>query len=305
MKRLSLETTKYLPMSKSKQIEVRSELIKCQTKWKHRICIGTATLGLVRIEWAMSRYGQTIPTNWGQNYVNEFMSSIFPLQYSVADAQNLIVASAIANDSEWLFLIEDDNILPPDTFIRLNEYMHDNKVPVISGLYFTKSEPPEPLIYRGAGTGYYDNFRLGDKVWCDGVPTGTFLCHMSIMRAMWNESAEYKVDGRLTRRIFHTPAEVYYDPNTGNIHTEAGTSDLHWCKRVMDEKIFEKAGWPQYQKKQYPFLVDTGIMVQHISKDGVSYPITLPKKYEPLKGKRPKLNTKGENQPWKIKKRTK
>ena len=58
-------------------------------------------------------------------------------------------------------------------------YMQQGDVPVVSGLYFTKSEPSEPLIYRGRGSGAYLDFRMGDKVYADGVPTGCLLIHHS------------------------------------------------------------------------------------------------------------------------------
>ena len=31
----------------------------------------------------------------------------------------------------------------------MNEYMLKNDTPVVFGLYFTKSDPSEPLVYRG------------------------------------------------------------------------------------------------------------------------------------------------------------
>jgi hypothetical protein len=264
-------------------IELNSKPIKNTTKWEHRIVIGTPSVGLVRIEWCMSRYGQIIPTNWSQVQVLEMMDTVVPLQFSVANAQNLIVQNAIEKNAEWVLFIESDNVLPQDAFLKLNEYMRTKTIPVVSGLYFTKSDPPEPMTYRGRGNSFYQDWHMGDKVWCDGIPTGTFLCHMSIMRAMWNESAEYKVGSKICRRVFHTPAELIFNPDTGGLESEMGTSDLWWCTRVMKEKFFEKAGWPKYQKMKYPFLVDTNIFVQHIANDGVLYPVVLPRRFQPKK----------------------
>ena len=75
-------------------------------------------------------------------------------------------------------------------------------VPVVSGLYFTRGYPSEPLVYRGRGNGYYGDWRIGDKVWADGVPTGCLLIHCSILRAMWKDSEEYQVSGQTLRRVF-------------------------------------------------------------------------------------------------------
>lgn len=234
----------------------------------NRILIGTATRGTVRIEWHSARMGVITPTNWSNVSMTQAMSSFIPVRFSVADAQNLIVRECIERDFEWLLLLEDDTIPPPDLFIKLNRYMKDEPTPVVSGLYYTKSEPSEPLIYRGRGTGAFTNFKMGDKVWADGVPTGCLLIHSAILREMWKESPDYQINGQLTRRVFETPVRQWINPETGDVNTITGTSDLDWCTRVMEGGYFKKAGWDAYQKKKYPFLCDTSIRCSHISPDG-------------------------------------
>lgn len=245
--------------------------------WMNRILIGTPTTGTVRIEWVMARFGQIIPTNWSATDNIQPVVSYIPMMYQVPDAQNLIVRNVIEKKCQWLLLLEHDNMPPPDAFIRINEYMRNEDVPVVSGLYFTKSDPPEPMIYRGRGTSFFHKWKMGEKVWCDGVPTGFLLIHNSILEAMWKESPEYWINGQLTRRVFSTPEKVWYDPESGGTYTLTGTSDLAWCERVIKEKFFEKAGWPEYQKKEYPFMVDTNIFVKHITDQGQIFPLQDPK----------------------------
>lgn len=245
--------------------------------WMNRILIGTPSSGLVRMEWVLARFGQVIPTNWSATDAIQWISTFAPMKYLVADAQNLIVRTLIEKDFEWLLLIESDNLLPPDAFIRINRYMLDGKIPIVSGLYFTKSDPPEPLLYRGRGNSYYQDWKMGDKVWVDGVPTGTLLIHNSILKAMWKESPEYIINGQITRRVFQTPEKVWQDPESGGYHLVVGTSDLAWCERVMKEEFFRKAGWPKYQKMKYPFLIDTNIFIKHIDESGRQFPIKDPK----------------------------
>lgn len=252
-------------------------VIKNTGPWMNRILIGTPTTGIVRIEWVMARFGQVIPTNWSATDNIQPVASYIPMQYQVPDAQNLIVRNAIEKKCEWLLLLEHDNIPPPDAFIRLNEYMRNGDVPVVSGLYFTKSDPPEPMIYRGRGTSFFKDWKMGDKVWCDGVPTGFLLIHGTILNAMWKESPEYWINGQLTRRVFDTPEKVWTDPESGGTFTLTGTSDLAWCERVIKEKFFEKAGWPEYQKKPYPFLVDTNLFIKHINEQGQQFPLQDPR----------------------------
>ena len=234
---------------------------------QQKLIVGTALTGLVRGEWVQARFGQVIPTNWSWVQMWQFMApgSFMPVGYQVDDAQNLICTQAVQGDYEWLLLYEHDMLPAPDALVRLADYMKRKDTPVVSGLYFTRSIPSEPLIYRELGTLAFEDFDIGDKVWASGVPTGFLLIHMSIIRAMWQESEPYQLGPIEARRIFETPARAWFDPETAQFNTQAGTSDLAWCQRVMTGGFFEKAGWPEYQEMRYPFLVDTNIGVMHIN----------------------------------------
>lgn len=246
--------------------------------YRQRILIGTPTTGTIRMEWHIATRGQVVPPNWSQANAFPFYggNTIITNRYPVADAQNLIVRHAVLDGYEWLFLHEHDVLLPPNTFIRLNEYMRDGKIPVVSGLTYTRSRPSEPMCYRGRGNSFYGEWEVGDKVWCDGIPTGCLLVHCSILRAMWEESEEYVIGGEKLRRVFNTPVGLWLDPESEAYATWQGTSDLAWCKRVMDEQFFAKAGWADYQEKEWPFLLDTELFCGHISQNGEQFPYANP-----------------------------
>ena len=249
-------------------------------KWKNRLIIGTPTLGIVRMEWVQGRFGQTIPTNFSLVDIHQFMNTYAPLGFQITDAENLTAKMVVEGKFDWFLSWEDDNIPPLDALIKINQYMIKKDVPIVSGLYFTKSVPPEPILYRGGGMGHYANWKMGEKVWVSGIPFGFTLIHSSIIKALWDESPEYIVNGTVTRRVFDNPMESYVDPITGGWMNSSGTSDLAWCKRLIEDKIFEKAGWPEFQKKEFPFLVDTTIFVKHIDREsGQIYPIALPKEF--------------------------
>jgi hypothetical protein len=245
-------------------------------KMNNRLLIGTPMTGLVRSEWMVARYGQTIPTNWSYIETMQWMSSMIPLEYQVADAENIIAKACVEGNFEWLLFIEHDNVLPPQTFVKLNQYMIKGDVPIVGALYFTKSDPPEPMIYRKPGGGYYADWKLGDKVWCRGLPFGCTLIHGSIIRALWDISPEYEVNGITTRRVFKSPESLFVDPNALDWMIVQGTSDLNFCNQLIEQGIFEKAGWPKYQKKEFPFLVDTSMFVRHIDQNGTQWPTYLP-----------------------------
>jgi len=238
----------------------------------NRLLVATPTIGVVRVEWVQARYGQIIPVNWSMVQMMQFMDGFYPMRYQVSDAENLIVKEVVEREFEWLLMIEHDVLLPPDAFIRLNKYMRDAEIPIVSGLYYTRSRPSEPLVFRGRGNSVYTDWNFGDLVWADGTPLGCILIHSSILKELWNDSEEYVVKGIKTRRVFNTPRDLWIDPEDGQFNMTQGTSDLDWCTKIMDGKYFEKAGWPEMQEKEFPFLIDTNIFCRHINPDGEQFP---------------------------------
>jgi hypothetical protein len=244
----------------------------------NRILIGIPATGIVRVEWVQARYGQMIPMNWSQVEMYQFLDSYMPMRYEVSDAQNMIVKMALDKDFEWLLLYEHDVLPPPDAFVKLNRWMREATAPVVSGLYFYRSFPSEPLVFRGRGTGVFTDFDLGDVVYCDGVPTGYLLIHMAVLREMWKDSEEYQVKpGIVTRRVFNTPRDQWVDPDSAWVNTTSGTSDLEWCTRIIEGDYLRKAGWGDYvdglTDARYPFIVDARIFCGHIdNQTGVIYP---------------------------------
>jgi len=249
----------------------------------NRILIGVPVTGLVRIEWVQARYGQLIPVNWSQVELFQFIDGFMPYRYQVDDAQNLIAAIAIEKDFEWLLLYEHDVLPPPNAFIQLNQYMRDGKYPIVSGLYFSRSMPADPLVFKGRGNGAYTKWRWGDKIWCDGVPTGFLLVHMSIIRALWEDSEPYELrinTGPVTvRRVFNTPRDLWSDPESGWYNTTSGTSDLEWCSRILDGDYLRKAGWGGFidslDDPKFPFLIDSDLFCRHINPDGTVFPLPV------------------------------
>jgi len=247
-------------------------IIRATDSMSKRIMIGIPMTGLLRAEWVLARYGQVIPCNWSQVDCLQFIDQSSPLGFVVADARNIIASKFVEEDFDWLFFIDHDTILPPMTILTWNERMLKKDVPVWSGLYFTKSVPSEPLVYRGRGNSYYTNWKLGNEIWVDGIPMGCTMIHKSILRVLYDESEEYLTGGRRVRKIFETPAKTWFDPETLNWNNVQGTEDLNWCTRVIKDNIFEKAGWQKFAKKPFPFLIDSRIFCKHIDNNGIQYP---------------------------------
>lgn len=247
-------------------------------KYHQRLLVATPTTGLVRMEWVVARYNQIIPTNWSKTDMIQYLSSFIPMRYTVADAQNIAVQEAIERGFEWLLFIEHDTMPPADALLRFTEYMDKGDYPVVSGLYFTRSNPPEPMVYRGRGNHYFRDWKMGELVWVDGVPTGMLLISTKLLKAIYDDSEEYKAfDGRVVRRVFDTPMKSWFNPDKGAQETLVGTSDLDFCTRIIKEGYLKD--FPKVAKKEFPFLIDTNIFCMHIDSDGTQYPLGIPKEF--------------------------
>jgi hypothetical protein len=257
-----------------KEIKPDERLIHAPENYmSKRIMVGIPMTGLLRSEWVIARNSQVIPCNWSNTECYDWFNPWVPLQFQVADARNIISTECVEQGFEWLLFIDHDVILPQGALLRVNERILENEIPMWSGLYFTKSVPAEPLVYRGRGNSYYNKWKLGDEVWTDALPMGLTLIHSSILKVLYAESEEYGVKGRMVKRIFETPRRVWWDPEKNSWFTAVGTEDLEFCTRIMTDGIFKKAGWPKYQRKKFPFMVDTSLFCKHIDFDGNQYPM--------------------------------
>jgi hypothetical protein len=249
-------------------------LVNAEKTDRRRILISVPMTGLIRAEWAMARWGQMIPTNWSASDCLQYISQVTPLGYDVANARNIAVQIAVTQGFDWLFFIDHDVCIPPDCFMKINAYMRSGDIPVVFGLYFTKSDPPEPLLYRGRGNSYFANFHIGDKVWVDGIGMGETLISVKLLKLMWEDAPEYIAGGNMTvRKVFDTPQMIWYDPETDGRRALGGTEDLAWCDRVVNGDYLRKAGFPKIAKRKHWILADTSMFAWHIREDGVRFPL--------------------------------
>lgn len=246
-----------------KPITVQTPAVNTDPPYR-RILVGTPTLGNVRIEWHNAMSSLVVPCNWAN-------SANTPIGYRVDDAQNILVHEALRSGFEWLLLIEDDVLPPPDLFLKFAQHMDAGTAPIVSGLYHLKGprSAPEPLIYRGRGTGAYKKFKPGDQVWVDGVPTGCLLISTKVLTVLHDSAPVYTLRNNgaamSLKRVFSTPREAFLDQGTGAYSKLMGTSDLHFCDQIIREGVLKKAGFPGLGR--YPFLVDTAIRCGHIDRN--------------------------------------
>lgn len=226
--------------------------------------VGVPTLGIIRMEWHVSLTSAIIPTNWQTGWS-------IPFGYLTDDGQNIVCHTALANNIDWLLFIEDDVLIPPDIFVKMERWIRQGDIPIISGLYHLKNSPDrEPILYKGRGNGAFRNFKYGEAVWVDGVPTGCLLIHMSIIRELAKRAEHYEVRNPsgsvVIKRIFEAPRKFIGDPALGGYKKMIGTSDLFFCDTLIEQDIFKAAGWPKLSRRKFPILCDTSIVCDHIDR---------------------------------------
>ena len=107
-------------------------------------------------------------------------------------SRNTIADEFLANDSDWLFMFDDDTVPPPGTMSRLLSL----QVPIASGVYFGRSDIKKgekviPLVYRltdpDSTIGEYypiTEYYRGEIIQADATGLGCSLIHRSVFDAI-------------------------------------------------------------------------------------------------------------------------
>lgn len=189
-----------------------------------------------------------IPAKVVQNWMNlmppmnQKFTRIFMIGMEVGDAYNNAIEFIINNPdlSKWKYILtlEEDNMPAPDGLLKLYEAINTSPgYDVISGLYWTKGEGGQPMLYGDIDTmplNFIPQLPKPETIQrCNGLGMGFDLFRLEIFK-----------DPRLPKPFFKTMQE--HRPGVG---TKVYTQDLYF---------FENAG-----RLGYKFAVDTRIKVGH------------------------------------------
>ena len=178
---------------------------------------------------------ETVTTKWAVNFRNlQFPDghSIVTLSGMPFDhARNHGCKLAVEGGFKYLFFIDDDVLLPPNTCARLMAHNKD----VVSGVYFRRHEPLVPVMLKDTpeGTRWITGLPPNSLAEVDLVGAGCLLIKTSLLRQMGSHPFEWRCDR------WDLPEK------------ERLSEDFSFCRRVrreFDRKIF----------------VDTTILAPHI-----------------------------------------
>lgn len=104
----------------------------------------------------------------------------YVLNKPIADARNEIVDFAIEQNAKYIFWLDDDVVAPGDAFLKLYRHQKD----IINGVYWSKSNPPMPLLFRNHLEGPYWDWHVGDLIEIDAAGNGLTLVKTDVYRTI-------------------------------------------------------------------------------------------------------------------------
>lgn len=178
------------------------------------ICV-IPTRGMIHYKVVQSWMSLMAPMN--QKFIRVFVAGL-----EVGDAYNSAVEMILANPelSKWKYVLslEEDNMPAPDALLKLYEDM--DKVDVAAGLYWTKGEGGQAMIYGNPNTiplSFAPQIPLVDQLQiCNGLGMGFDLFKMDIFK-----------DPKVPKPFFKTCQE--HIPNVG---TKVMTQDLYFFENI-------------------------------------------------------------------------
>jgi len=170
--------------------------------------------------------------------MNQKCTRVFAYGMEVGDAYNNMIEEILKNPnlSQWKYVLtlEEDNLPPPDGLIKLYEHM--DEFDVVGGLYWTKGEEGQPMIYGDINDPEL-NFRpqppIKEIQECNGLGMGFTLFKLDIFK-----------DPRIERPWFKTCQD--WDPQKG---AKIYTQDLYFFEKI--------------RKLGYRVACDTRVKVGH------------------------------------------
>ena len=164
----------------------------------------------------------------------------------IAEARNMFVKKALEIGAKYIFFWDEDVELPPQTLRELIFMAeHHPEAGVVGGIYSLKVDRPEPLVFRGTGSGPYWDWKVGEVFEVDGIGMGCTILRTELFKD-------------LPEPWFKTVDNL--DPFLDNVRFgEQWTEDLYFCKNLKE-------------KTKWKILAHGQILPNHIDvKTGRSY----------------------------------
>lgn len=202
---------------------------------------------VVRREWSLAMATISWPLN-----ITAMHAVVF--DRPVSEAREIICEQALAVGAPFIWFVDDDTVVPSAAPRMLMYQLEQNPEAIaIGGIYCSKTDPAQPMVFQGYGTGSDWSWRVGDVFECAGIGTGCMMIRTELLKTIerpWFRTIDVAVSGG------------------SNLTTVQSTDDLYFCKKAI------KAG--------HKILAHGGILCDHWDMDsGICY--KLPTDSRPFK----------------------
>lgn len=192
---------------------------------------GDGTISNVTHEWAqaMAAVGGGLAVTVMRMHVRN---------YRVDIAKERLVEMAIKNHAQYILMIDDDVIPPSDSLLKMiSLWKSDPKYKIISGVYWSKSEPSVPLLFKGNMEGSYWDWKTTDIIEADAGGAGLLFVDTEVFKKMskpWFSTEYYFDDPRAGLDVEYWQLTDYLgqEVSKGKNANEEVVEDLR--KRILD-----------------------------------------------------------------------
>lgn len=255
-----------------------------KSKMKMSVVVAVASSGRpVSIEWGMAIATLAYPV--GQNHAWMISKADPNNPEMTRDIQRETLAErALALGADYMMCFDDDTVPPAHAIQSLWYVMCQNpKAAAVGGIYVTKGEFPEAIVYKEIGGGAFWEWTLGDIFPVAGLGLGCLLVRLAALKTLPKPWFRDTLGNMPQRKEMIGDVEV-------DIVSESGTDDLYLCKKLTD------AGWE--------ILAHGGVLPVHIDENGKQY--VLPEDSYPVQSymkKREAALAAGKSAPTNLKER--
>jgi len=150
-------------------------------------------------------------------------------------AKEQLVDEALKNNCEFIIFIDDDTIPPSDALMKMiTLWKNDPDKKIISGVYWSKSDPSFPLMFRDNLKGSFWDWKVGDIVKCDSGGAGCLFIDTEIFR-------------KIPKPWFST--EYYFDDPRGKLDLEKNDLIKALGEEMLKGKNAEKGAVKKIEKR--------------------------------------------------------
>jgi hypothetical protein len=205
----------------------RIEIATHTTGPREVIAIGIPSFGMVHLLWTARLYNMRFP-------MNRIVRQFYCVGKEVGEARNEIAAKALQVEIDdptlrctKLLFLDDDVLFHPDLLLQL---LSRNRQ-IVSGLYYSKSTIPTPLVLHDAYQGVATSWRPGDLVDCAGHGMGLCLMDTDILRRIRDER-DVGTDSHGYPSWFKTTKDATVLGADGVVAQHSQTEDMHFLAHV-------------------------------------------------------------------------